>query len=73
MSQLKVGDTVIRMLAGTIPMEMKITSIHEGLIWCGPWCFDETHGYEIDPDLGWGEPGPDGKIVTGSYIKLGAE
>lgn len=33
------------------------------------WLFDKTFGYEVDFELGWGVPGPDGEIVTGSYIK----
>lgn len=66
MSNLKVGDKVIRMLAGTIPMELKVTDIIGDLIVCGWWQFDAKTGAEIDADLSWGPP----PLSTGSYLKV---
>lgn len=65
---LKVGDTVTRMLAGVVPMRLTVTEVTEDRIICGAWQFHRTYGYEIDDDIGWGHPGPDGKIGTGSYL-----
>lgn len=82
---LEVGDKVTRMLAGTIPMELKIAAIDDKFIYCGPepeegveprlypgWKFDKTFGYEVDEDLGWGVEGvaPDGGVITGSYLVI---
>ena len=61
---LKKGDTVIRMLAGMIPQEMKVTKATKDKIICDAWTFNRDNGWEIDKDLGW-----DGKTgVTGSFI-----
>jgi hypothetical protein len=75
---IKEGDAVTRMLAGIIPMQMRVTAVDEKLIYCGvvihenkehtvdgdPWMFDRVTGAEEDPDLGWGaEQG-----ITGSYL-----
>jgi len=66
--ELKVGDTVTRMLAGTIPMELRVTEITETEILCGPrgvgYMFDKATGAEIDEELGWGPP----PKMTGSFI-----
>ena len=58
---IKVGDVVTRMLAGKVPLELKVTQVDE-LIHCGPWTFSRNNGAEIDPELGWTES------VTGSYL-----
>jgi len=50
---LKPGDTVVRMLAGEIPMPLKVTEVTEDLIKCGPWQFDRATGAELDEELGW--------------------
>ena len=63
---MKVGDTVTRWLAGTIPMELRVTDITDDRIVCGAWEFDLRTGAEIDEDLGWGPP----PKMTGSFIKL---
>ena len=60
---MKVGDQVTRMLAGSIPMELKITAIDDKFIHCGPWKFDKSTGAEVDEELGWGDK------ETGSFIK----
>ena len=59
---IKPGDTITRMLAGTVPMKLKVTSVDENYIHCGDWKFDIKTGAEIDEDLGWDSTG------TGSYI-----
>jgi hypothetical protein len=62
-SDLQVGDVVTRMLAGEVPMELKVTKI-DGSIWCNSWQFHKETGAEIDEDCGW-----DGVNNTGSYLK----
>ena len=63
---VKPGDMVKRMLAGIIPMTLRVTEVDEHLIHCGPqgWTFDRKTGFEVDDDLGWGPS----RGVTGSYI-----
>jgi hypothetical protein len=61
---LKVGDVVTRMLAGVIPMELKVTELKDDLIICGAWKFSKNNGAEIDEDLGWDEK------HSGGYIKF---
>jgi hypothetical protein len=71
---LKVGDTVLRSLAG-IPMKMVVSEIKEHTLVCqalqedgsvfkGDWEFDRETGAEEDHDLGWGVKFG----VTGSYL-----
>jgi len=62
--KLKVGDVVIRYLAGTIRMPLKVTAITKDRIVCELWEFDPITGAEIDDDLSWG-PSPK---MTGSFI-----
>lgn len=66
MMAVRVGDHVMRMLAGRIPMPLKVTAMTADRIICGEWQFDRETGAEIDDDLGWGPP----PRVTGSYIEL---
>ena len=61
---VKIGDKVIRILAGSIEMPLKVTDITETRIICGPWEFSRETGGEIDEELGW-----DG-INTGSLLKV---
>jgi hypothetical protein len=61
---LKVGDVVTRLLAGTIPQDLKVTEIADEKIVCGLWEFCRNTGLEIDDDLGWGPK----YGTTGSYI-----
>lgn len=66
---MKVGDTVTRMLAGKVPMHLRITEITDNLIVCGDWRFDRVTGAEIDEDLDWGPP----PKMTGSFLlRVGA-
>jgi len=64
MKNLQVGDKVIRMLAGSIPMPLAVTEVKEDRYVCAMWEFDKTTGAEIDEDLRWGPP----PLSTGSYI-----
>ena len=60
---IKVGDIVVRMVAESTPlMKIKVTSIDNHFIHCGPWKFDKHTGAEVDEELGWGA------TYTGSYI-----
>jgi hypothetical protein len=61
---LKVGDVVVRMLGGTIPMKLRVSEITDRLIICSAWQFDKATGAEIDEELGWGPP----PLMTGSYL-----
>jgi len=46
---VKKDDTVLRMLAGTIPMKLQVVEVTEDRIICGGgWEFDRLTGYEID-------------------------
>ena len=61
----KVGDTVLRLLAGQVPMKLKVTEVTDTLIVTGGgWTFDKATGAEIDEDLGWGPP----PKMTGSFL-----
>lgn len=73
-SKLKVGDIVIRDMAG---MRMRIRAIKNGLIYCEAvdqpgwpedelWTFEINTGAEYDPDLHWGsEWGATGSKLIG--------
>lgn len=75
---VRVGDTVTRMLAGTIPQELEVTGLTDDFIICGVpgqpdaegWKFNRDVGYEVDEELGWGVI-KDGRVVTGSILKDG--
>ncbi len=62
--KLRVGDVVVRMLAGTLPMKLQVSDITDQLIVCSAWRFDKVTGAEIDEELGWGPP----PLMTGSYL-----
>ena len=63
LQKLKVGDGVIRLLAGVIPMTLTVTKVTDEKVICGPWEFNRNNGAEIDLELGW-----DGVNSTGSYL-----
>jgi len=67
LKKTKIGDTVTRMLGGSIPMNLEVTKVTADLIVCGAWEFDRKTGAEIDKDLNWGPP----PLATGSYLKYG--
>lgn len=63
LQSLKPGDIVVRLLAGKIPVRLKVTAV-DAFIHCGPWKFSLKTGAEIDEELGWtNDYGP-----TGSYL-----
>ena len=66
---VKAGDTVLRMIAGAIPMELRVTEVDADFIYCGPpgqgWKFDRETGAEVDEGLGWGPQFG----ATGSYLE----
>jgi len=61
---IKVGDTVIRMLAGVVPCQLMVTEVTDKTIVCGAWTFHRETGGEIDHDLGF-----DGVTLTGSILQ----
>jgi len=65
---IKPGDTVCRMLGGTVPMDLLVSEVTDTEILCGPpdggWMFCRKTGAEIDPELGWGAP----PLHTGSFL-----
>jgi hypothetical protein len=63
MSDAQVGDTVTRMLAGIIPMELVVDRVDDDRVYCGPYVFDRETGAEIDEELGWGAKGCAGSIL----------
>lgn len=49
---IKTGDTVTRLLAGVIPMELRVTAVTEDRIICGGgWEFSRDTGVEIDKEI----------------------
>ena len=62
-NSVKVGDVVTRLLAGYIPMQLKVSEVTDKLVVCGPWTFDKETGAEIDQDLNWTIS------HTGSYLE----
>jgi phage-related minor tail protein len=50
---IKIGDTVTRLLGGKVPMQLRVSKVTEDLIECGPWKFLKATGGEVDEDLGW--------------------
>lgn len=66
MSRFEEGQKVMRYLSSArIPMPLIVTKVHEGLVWCGPWTFDDETGAEEDEELGWGRS----QGITGSWIE----
>lgn len=67
---IKPGDTVKRMLAGTIPMTMTVTKVENDMIYAtvngvpDAWTFDVKTGVEIDEGLQWGPK----YGATGSFL-----
>lgn len=50
-NEIKKGDVVTRMLAGVVPMELRVTDVTADKIICGWWEFDRNSGAEIDEDI----------------------
>lgn len=56
---VREGDLVTRLVAGRLPVRLRITKIDQTLIYCGgtdesAWMFDRRTGAEVDHDLHWG-------------------
>ena len=68
-THVRTGDTVTRMLAGVVPMVLRVTSVTDRLIVCGDWTFDRETGVEEDEEIGWGVKFGH----TGSYLVCGRE
>jgi hypothetical protein len=70
LESIKPGDIITRMLAGVVPMQLKVTEVTDDMIYCGErgvgWKFDRNTGAEVDEDLNWGPP----PLHTGSFIRL---
>lgn len=64
LKDVKVGDTLVRMLGGTVPMTLAVTNVGDDYVHCGPYMFERATGAEYDPDLGWGSEFG----ATGSFI-----
>ena len=47
-TDVKVGDTVTRLLAESIPMQLEVTDVTQDRIICGEWEFDRKSGIEVD-------------------------
>lgn len=63
-SHLRPGDVAIRMLAGKIPLSVKVQKVTDERIFVfGGWQFLRRTGAEVDEDLGW-----DGIHATGSFL-----
>ena len=68
-AHVKPGDTVRRMLAGVITMDIKVTSVTDKLIISGKdedsgWCFCRKTGVEVDKLLGWGPDTHSGSVLV---------
>lgn len=53
---VEVGDVVLRLLAGVIPMSLIVTKVDDKLIYCGtddaPGTMEPVHGWTFDRDTG---------------------
>jgi hypothetical protein len=54
-TQVKVGDMVLRCLAGVVRMPQLVVKVDDMFIYTGDpdigWRFERTTGFEFDPDL----------------------
>ncbi|HYK95253.1 MAG TPA: hypothetical protein VE011_05205 [Candidatus Dormibacteraeota bacterium] len=63
---VSVGDSVTRLLGGSIAMALVVTSVDDSFIYCGEdgWKFDRDSGVEVDEEIGWGPQFG----ITGSFL-----
>jgi hypothetical protein len=70
---INAGDTVTRLLGGSIPMLLVVTRVDERFIYCGDegvgYKFDRESGFEVDEEIGWGPQFG----LTGSFLVAGEE
>ncbi|MEJ8816041.1 hypothetical protein WKW77_33635 [Variovorax ureilyticus] len=69
LTEVQVGDTLTRMLGGTIPMQLKVTRANERFVYCATpggdeWTFERDSGVEYDSGLRWGSEFG----ISGSFI-----
>ena len=71
LNDVHVGDTLTRMLGGTVPMQLRVTRESEKFVYCATpdgtdeWTFERDSGVEYDPGLRWGtEFGATGSFIT---------
>ena len=71
LNEVHVGDTLTRMLGGTVPMQLKVTRENEKFVFCAApdgadeWAFERETGVEYDPELRWGSQfGATGSFIT---------
>ena len=67
LSEIKAGDIVLRLLAGKVPVKLKVTAVTDSIINCGGgdgWNFSRLTGAEEDDYMEWGDQ--HGK--TGSFL-----
>jgi hypothetical protein len=71
LQDVEVGDGLIRMLGGSVPMHVVVTRADENFIYCATpcgrdeWTFERPTGVEYDPELHWGSSwGATGSMVT---------
>jgi hypothetical protein len=63
-----IGDSVTRLLGGSIPMVLVVTGVDDRFIHCGVggWKFDRASGFEVDEEIGWGPQfGLTGSLLVG--------
>lgn len=65
-SDVKVGDTVTRLLAEVVPMQLVVTAVDERLIYCGDYTFDRATGFEVDEEL---HMGPQSGIIGSRLLR----
>ncbi len=71
LNDLQVGDTVTRLIAGVIPMPLKVTAVSETIIECSDWTFDRATGAEVDDFLGWGPPAENDRLLHRCHGGIG--
>lgn len=65
---VKVGDTVVRVLANIVKMPLVVSEVTDTQIICGHWTFDKATGAEIDEYLGWGPEGTGTCLVSVQHV-----
>jgi hypothetical protein len=64
--EVTVGDSVTRLLGGSMAMALVVTAVDDRFIYCGEdgWKFDRDSGVEVDEEIGWGPQFG----LTGSFL-----
>lgn len=65
LQDVEVGDTVVRLMGGSVEMPLVVSKVDDQFVYCGDYTFEREHGCEYDPDLQWGSPWrATGSIIT---------